>query len=1041
MAYQGDYAMSPGMTGMEYSPQQQQQPMPAGMPGAYGFDTSQYAHSGFGMEYETQPPQPQIRDVAGNPLDQSKALEISRLRAMVDDMGAVVDTAKRKLDDAHNASLAAEAAATGGTPGGPGPLGMMQGGDEGMMGVTGDAMAEGPMFRTLAIDPQALPISEGTLRVKQQRTILTMGRRWPAVPVRIDEAGMLLVYAQQRSEAPSTSMKLSARTVVEVRDGSAHRAAEAAFPFLVANEEQEQQLLLSADSDETRSMWVAAIEAVIGADAEVQTYNSQVQEQMLQQQQQQQQQFGGFGMMGVGDPAAAAAAGGAEGKTEEEAEAERQREQIEEILAMRHVAYGPGITGGARGEQTEFVVEMHDEAGQLDDENFDPNVITAILDSEALELQLELTIEDMGGGRGVCYYTPPQAGQYELAIQVRGKHIQGSPFEIDVDAAPTAPGKCLVEGDGAVTARVGAQNTFTIVAFDQFGEQRVEGGDRWSVDVVGPATEPVVVDNDDGTYSVNYEVDLDHADIRKGGRRPPVLEFHVYLLDPRFERLSQAGNPYRRPLKNMPVAPAIILDTPGGGHLTAEELASLAPSSFTPAGAAASSSAASSRFATASTPLGPTPQSAAAAAAAASASQHHQTPASASSIDAPSTTSQGGDATARLHARVAEAEAGAEAARRELAQALTDKAQAEAQAEEDRTARAEAEAEAQALRARLEESERRAETAEAQAAEQAGSSEQAQGILAQLTEQSAKLEAFARELNERQRQLQERERALRAEEEALAAGDRAAAAAVGRSAAGHTDGTTEGRPSTVGSMDASLLEQAQLAAAAGDTTISSLAADNAGAAGPVAGGGPASLASGPAMSLDTAAMMHSAYTGAGQEQQQPQQQQQFSGDADARGPGVDLSDGAPAELFAEDAVAIIEAHRPVLFDVFTHYSRGSGRITASQFVRLMKDYDIISTFTSSGETKKVFAEAADANGEVPGEDGKLRLGFAGFVEALGRMALVTLSKPTFSGLYPTAHEKLGVMLDVWSLGSADRLAEVKEATKERKRRKKRAGGV
>ncbi len=67
--------------------------------------------------------------------------------------------------------------------------------------------------------------------------------------------------------------------------------------------------------------------------------------------------------------------------------------------------------------------------------------------------------------------------------------------------APTSAYKCLVAGEGKTTARPG-RNTFTIVARDQFGEDRGTGGDQFEIAVAGPGTSAVpIVDTNDGTYA------------------------------------------------------------------------------------------------------------------------------------------------------------------------------------------------------------------------------------------------------------------------------------------------------------------------------------------------------------------------------------------------------------------------------------------------------------------------------------------------------------------------------------------------------------
>ena len=49
---------------------------------------------------------------------------------------------------------------------------------------------------------------------------------------------------------------------------------------------------------------------------------------------------------------------------------------------------------------------------------------------------------------------------------------------------------------------------------------------------------------------------------------------------------------------------------------------------------------------------------------------------------------------------------------------------------------------------------------------------------------------------------------------------------------------------------------------------------------------------------------------------------------------------------------------------------------------------------------------------------------AAFVEALGRTALAALSKPAFTHLYPSARDKVSVLLEMWGFGDSHKQAEV-----------------
>ncbi|KAA0175093.1 hypothetical protein FNF27_03391 [Cafeteria roenbergensis] len=1008
-----------------------------GTPGRYGpaagMGMGEYHDEAHDDGYGFAPP---MMDVAGHPLDEAKSRELTKIRHLMDEMDQHVGSTAQRIDSAL------------GRP-------VFRAQDDGTMVPVGRAegMARSRgSYRVFEIDPSTLPIKEGVMRIKTGRRAGFIGVRkyWPERVAHVSPHGELMLFESEDSSSPILTIQLGAGTQAEP-DRESHKGAGVAFTFKLVMQGGEEHLI-SCDTEMERDLWLATIQAVARLEQEVINHNDQVHRAEME---------GGAAMAGM------MADAGYHEEEQDEAAAAAEAEQREaeraarEDFATRHVAYGAGITHGTRGEQTDFTVELQDEAGQPSEDLFQARLLSATLASSSLEL--DLVLEDAGDGRAVCYYTPPQTGQYELSIMVDGCPINGSPFEIEVDPAPTAPGMCLLEGDGMHTARVGDVNTIVIIARDQFKEQRAEGGDKWAVDFEGPARLLEVVDNGDGTYAVQYEVDLAHDAITSGGRRPPQLEVHIALLDPRYDRLTvDPAHPYGRPLKNMPLTPTIF-DAGTNSALSASQLAAIAPAilSATAAHAARSGAAPSTpaRAQGSRLPIdAPSGGGGGGGGAASSASSR------------PPPTPQRADAMlAALRTRLADAEAETESARAEAAEAVSARYAAEdaLAAAQDRAKAAEEKA-AEAT-ARAEAAERRAAAAEEASARADGSNAEAQHIASQLTEQSNRLESFAHELEARQRALDKREAALRAEEDALAAGDRAATAASagaspqaagahGRQAAPAGERAHTAAPS----IDASLLEQARVAAEGGVREDGSLVLPTGGDASTAAGrplvpgGGPASLASGPARSLDTAAMMASTYTGAAGPGDAGGDDDEGADDAHhspSRAPDAGASAGAgagagaasmdsaaaaaaadaPTDLFTPEALALIEQYRDPLAALLHHYSKGADRISAGQFVRLLKDYDVVATFTTSKEVRAVFAAAAAAHGldDVP-EGEKIRLGFAAFVEAIGRLALVALGRDMYADMYPTMVKKLEVVLVVWTLGSQDKLDEIKAASRKRR---------
>ena len=79
-------------------------------------------------------------------------------------------------------------------------------------------------------------------------------------------------------------------------------------------------------------------------------------------------------------------------------------------------------------------------------------------------------------------------GQFELIVTNNGYNIYGSPFHPFVKGAPTSAGHCEVIGDGIETARLGAVNSFTLIARDMFEDERGVGGDNFEVSCVALLT-------------------------------------------------------------------------------------------------------------------------------------------------------------------------------------------------------------------------------------------------------------------------------------------------------------------------------------------------------------------------------------------------------------------------------------------------------------------------------------------------------------------------------------------------------------------------
>ena len=132
-------------------------------------------------------------------------------------------------------------------------------------------------------------------------------------------------------------------------------------------------------------------------------------------------------------------------------------------------------------------------------------------------------------------------------------------------------------------------------------------------------------------------------------------------------------------------------------------------------------------------------------------------------------------------------------------------------------------------------------------------------------------------------------------------------------------------------------------------------------------------------------------------------------------------------------MAVFDNFTRPLIKLFKFYAEGGGAggMTVSSFLRLCKDYMVVPTFTSKSEVKGIFAATAITHGLMPPgskastKDKTTALTFAAFTEAVGRMALVCLSRPAFAALYRTPTDKVLVVLEMWGLGDPKRLQQIK----------------
>ena len=119
-------------------------------------------------------------------------------------------------------------------------------------------------------------------------------------------------------------------------------------------------------------------------------------------------------------------------------------------------------------------------------------------------------------------YTIAVCGTYKVHVRggKKGQHVVGSPFSLNVKAAPPSSGQCVAEGVGLKRARAGEPGTFVLHRRDSNGRLIPKGTSRFVI-AFAYGEEPrssdagakgkadgaftwKVVDKGDGTFHVNY---------------------------------------------------------------------------------------------------------------------------------------------------------------------------------------------------------------------------------------------------------------------------------------------------------------------------------------------------------------------------------------------------------------------------------------------------------------------------------------------------------------------------------------------------------
>jgi len=196
--------------------------------------------------------------------------------------------------------------------------------------------------------------------------------------------------------------------------------------------------------------------------------------------------------------------------------------------ATHTTASGPGVEGAKCAQPAPFKIQSFSADGKPVPTGGDPFSVSVTGPNGAIPCD----IVDNHNGTYDCSYLPTAPGVHTVEVLLAGNHIKNSPFHPLIEAGHAE--LCWAEGKGLEGGKTGGDNPITIHSVDSDGMPVKMGGDPFVVEVHGPVEiRPPVHDNQDGTYSVNYDVSVpgDYViEIKLHGRPIKDSPFHVHFI-------------------------------------------------------------------------------------------------------------------------------------------------------------------------------------------------------------------------------------------------------------------------------------------------------------------------------------------------------------------------------------------------------------------------------------------------------------------------------------------------------------------------------
>ena len=174
---------------------------------------------------------------------------------------------------------------------------------------------------------------------------------------------------------------------------------------------------------------------------------------------------------------------------------------------------GGGMLLGLAGRQMAIVINARDKFNN-----------EAVFTDERLRVDAigvanaVFSLSSKESGEAVFTGSLQRAGTYSIRVTVDGKAVHGFPRNLQVVAAQTDPRFCSIRGDALNTVIAGEVTKVLVNAADRYQNVCLEGGDRLTARLLGPAgsIDADTTDFGDGTYRLTFVV-------------PRAGEWRVYL--------------------------------------------------------------------------------------------------------------------------------------------------------------------------------------------------------------------------------------------------------------------------------------------------------------------------------------------------------------------------------------------------------------------------------------------------------------------------------------------------------------------------------